>query len=417
MMELFVVGLSHHTAPVELREHVASSIIQSAESVQTLLQKARLEECVLVSTCNRVEVYGYTNDLAYSTQVIRERLSHTDSTVMAHLYEHSGVLAIRHVFRVASSLDSMVIGEPQILGQVKKAMLSAQTSGALRTVLGRAFQHALQAAKQIRAETAIAAGAVSVSSVGVDLASKIFGDLNHRQVLLIGAGKMGESAAKKLTDRGAELFVVNRSAERGASLAKRFRGVFVPYEHLQEKLAHVDIAIASTASQQPIIDVEMMNQVVKIRRHRPIFFIDIAVPRNIDPMVGKSDSVYVYDLDDLQKLSQENLRVRRSEIAAAEHVLETHVEKFEQWRRSLQLSPTIAALRTQLHTIVHDEVLRLGKGMDKSKLDYWSDSIVNKLLNRPLQMLKTGESIPDLEQEAAVIRKLFGLDDDVKGAS
>lgn len=310
----------------------------------------------------------------------------------------------------------MVVGEPQILGQVKTAMASAQAAGALQTVLGRCFQFALQAAKQVRAQTSIAAGTVSVSSVAVDLASKIFGELTQRQVLLVGAGKMGESAAKKLTARGAELYIVNRNPDRGLVLAQRFRGTFAPYEHLQEKLAQVDIVITSTASDHPIIDADMITQVVKLRRHRPLFFIDIAVPRNVDPNVSKSDGVYVYDLDDLQRLSEENMKARHTEISVAEKLLQQHVENFEAWRRSLALTPTITALRKQVYTIVHDEMLRLGKGMESSQVERWSDSIVNKLLNRPLQELKSGTETGDAEHEAALVRRLFGLNDDADGS-
>ena len=417
MTELFVVGLSHHTAPLSLREQVAASLRPSAERVQAFQTQARLTECVLISTCNRVEVYGYANDLSFSTDAVRDHfVSSSGSTVTAHLYEHVGTSAVRHAFRVASSLDSKVVGEPQILGQVKTAMSSAQAAGALQTVLGRCFQFALQAAKQVRAQTAIAAGAVSVSSVAADLASKIFGELKERQVLLVGAGKMGESAARKLTARGAELYIVNRNPERGLALAQRFRGTFAPYEHLQEKLAQVDIAITSTASDRPIIDAEMISQVVKLRRHRPLFFIDIAVPRNVDPDVGKSDGVYVYDLDDLQKLSEENMKARHTEISAAERLLQEHIENFETWRRSLLLTPTITALRKQVYAIVRDEMSRLGKDMDPSQVERWSDSIVNKVLNRPLQELKMGTRTGDAEHEAAVLRRLFGLNDDSGGS-
>ncbi|MCB9707689.1 MAG: glutamyl-tRNA reductase [Myxococcales bacterium] len=411
MTDLFVVGLSHHTAPVNVREKVASGISQTIESVQRLVKDAHLIECLLVSTCNRIEIYGYSQDVAMSAQRVRDQLAICDSSIASHLYEHVGSSAVLHAFRVASSLDSMVIGEPQILGQVKRAITMAQTAGTLHTVLGRAFQHAIKAAKQVRSDTGIASGAVSISSMAVDLASRIFGNLEQRHVLLVGAGKMGESAVKILTGRGAELVIVNRSPTRGAALAKRFGGACAPYEHLQEKLALVDIAITSTGSSRPIIDVEMIRQVVKIRRHRPLFLIDLAVPRDVDPMVAKNDGVYVYDLDDLQKLTEANLQTRRAEVRAAEQLLQVHVASFERWREALRVAPTIAALRKQVHTVVRAEVARLGKHMNPQEQAQWSDCIVNKLLHHPVQKLKARTHPGTFEHEIAVVRELFSLDD------
>ncbi len=319
--DLLVIGMSHRSSPVALRERLAVEGEALVGAVRGLVEQTHLSEALLLSTCNRVEIYAGTDERGIGAELRRWLADRAGETVDGFLYEHRGEDATRHAFRVASSLDSMVVGEPQILGQVKEAFAAAKAAGVCGGLLERCLTTAFGVAKRVRSETEIAAGSVSVSSVASDLARKIFGDLEGRRVLLVGAGEMGEQAAKHLKKSGASLYVVNRSREKADALANEHGGHAQNLEALATELAHADVVIASTSSQRFVITHELMRGVTKARRHRPLFLIDIAVPRDVDPRVGDMDNVFLYDVDDLSKVAEENLSARQREAEKAEAIV------------------------------------------------------------------------------------------------
>lgn len=423
--ELFVVGLSHHNAPVELRERLAVAADQLPPALRELLQAVELDDGVLISTCNRVEVIGTTNDLARTATRIVQHLNQraTPHPVDHYVYQRVGDEAVRHLFRVAAGLDSMVLGEPQILGQVKAAYACATDAGVAGSLVGRWFSRAFTVAKRVRTETGLASGHVSVSSIACDLAEKIFGELTDRRVLLVGAGKMSEVAARSLAARGAKLFVVNRSPERAETLAKACGGTPRPLEALATELNEADVVISSTANPGFVITHELMLSVSKARRHRPLFIIDIAVPRDVDPRVGTLNNVFVYDMDDLKEVAQTNLSLRKREVMRAEVIVESEVAQFSQWLRSLQLTPTIVALRERFRAVVLTELERTAPRLsqmndkDKQMLQAMAEAIVNKLLHGPLAELKRANEQADDAELIAVTRRLFQLEESLIGAS
>ncbi len=416
--EIIVVGLSHHTAPVDVRERLSVATEVMASRVSELVGSLPIDEGVIISTCNRVEIYGVARDPVRAAQEARAFLvaKGASDDVNKFLYERVGEEAVHHAFRVASSLDSMVIGEPQILGQVKSAVGVAESAGTVGPLLGQCFRHAFSVAKKVRTETEIAAGTVSVSSIAIELAQKIFGTLLHRKVLLVGAGKMGETAAKSLAKRGAELVVVNRSPDRAKELAAACGGQARPYESMTEELAHADVVITSTGSPTFIIGPETVRGVVKLRKGRPLFVIDIAVPRDVDPRVGELENVFLYDVDDLQKVAQENLALRRREADHAEAIVRKEVALFEQWHTSLSLTPTIIALRDQFHRVAREELERglvkmpeLGV-TERQALEAVVGRVVNKLLHHPMTELKQGQDSAETALLVSAVRKLFALE-------
>jgi glutamyl-tRNA reductase len=333
-----------------------------------------------------------------------------------YLYERVGTQAVRHAFRVAASLDSMVVGEPQILGQVKSAYQASESAGGLGTLLGRCFTRAFAVAKRVRTETDIAEGMVSISSVAIELASKIFGDLGGRRAMLLGAGEMGEAAAKSLVARGVRLVVVNRSPERATLLADELGVQAAPYEQLMTELTKADVVITSTASSRFVITRDLMKDVMRARRRQPLFLIDIAVPRDVDPRAGDLDNVFLYDVDDLSEVAGMNLAARKRAADQAEVIVRQETENFEQWRRSLALSPTIKELRARFLHIAQAELERTTprlqlSGKDHKTLEAMVNAIVNKLLHRPLTELKTGADAPDAAALIDATRRLFDLEE------
>ncbi len=417
MRDFVVVGLSHRTAPVEVRERLAVAPVDLERELRGLANEAGFEEALLISTCNRVELYATSINPLQAAQSAKQTLSKRLAGAAPDdvLYQERGIDVVRHVFRVASSLDSLVVGEPQILGQVKEAFDAANDAGTMGTLLGRCFTQAFAAAKRVRNETGIAEGTVSVSSIACELAKKIFGDLQGRQTLLLGAGEMGEVAAKSLRQTGTQLHVINRSDERAHALAQSCDGRAVPYERLTTELAEADVVIASTASPNFILTPKLMKSVGRTRRHRPLFIIDIAVPRDVDPRVGNMDNVFVYDVDDLQQVAEENLAVRAREAAHAESIIEEEVESFLTWRRSLELAPTIVALRKRFGEVADEELRRALSRLDgvsegdRVVLEAMSRSLVNKLLHQPMTELKAGARKPDGALLIDAVRRLFAL--------
>jgi glutamyl-tRNA reductase len=420
MRDFVVVGLSHRTAPVEVRERLAVAPDHLEQELREIATDGRFDEALLISTCNRVELYATSTSPAEAVKSAKETLATRlpDAVPDDVLYQERGVDVVRHVFRVASSLDSLVVGEPQILGQVKEAFDAAKGAGTMGTLLGRCFTQAFATAKRVRSETGIAEGTVSVSSIACELAKKIFGNLEGRRTLLLGAGEMGESAARSLRQTGTQLHVVNRSEERARTLAESCGGRAVPFERLTMELADADVVIASTASSKFILTPELMKGVVRTRRHRPLFIIDIAVPRDVDPRVGNMDNVFVYDVDDLQQVAEENLAVRTREAAQAERIVEEEVQSFVSWRRSLELAPTIVALRERFAQIAQEELQRaLPRLEDLSQSDHavleaMGRSLVNKLLHQPMTQLKADAGEPDGALLIDAVRRLFALSEE-----
>lgn len=424
MRDFLVVGLSHRTAPVEVRERLAVTPARLEHELREIATRGGFDEALLISTCNRVELYATSANPVEASKIAKSALTErlagsADDDV---LYQERGVDVIRHVFRVASSLDSLVVGEPQILGQVKEAFDAAKSAGTVGTLLGRCFTQAFATAKRVRNETGIAEGTVSVSSIACELAKKIFGNLEGRRTLLLGAGEMGESAARSLRQTGTQLHVINRSEERAQRLAEACGGRAVPYERLSTELADADVVIASTASPQFILTPKLMKGVVRTRRHRPLFIIDIAVPRDVDPRVGNMDNVFVYDVDDLQQVAEENLTVRAREAAQAEHIVEEELEAFLSWRRSLELAPTIVALRKRFGQIAEEELQRTlprldsASQSDRAVVEAMGRSLINKLLHQPMTQLKAGAGEPDGALLIDAVRRLFALSEDEAAA-
>ena len=410
--ELIVVGLSHRTAPLAVRERLAFPQTDYEQALAKLCELPNVGEAVLVSTCNRVEVYALARAGESGLAEVRSFLSAARGvdaeTLAKHLYEHAGEGAVQHVFRVASALDSMVIGEPQILGQVKDAYGAAVRAGTAGPMMARFLERAFGVAKRVRSETKIAEGAASVSSVAVDLAQSIFGDLGGRIVLVVGAGKMAGLAAQRLRSAGAaEVLVTNRTFEHAQELAREVDGKARPWEDLDGLLAAADVAITSTGAQQPILTKARMEPVIKRRKQRPLFLIDIAVPRDIEAQVAKLANVFLYDVDDLERVLAENLKLRAKEAEAAEKIVAHEVRQFAEWLRSQAVVPTIKELRARAEAIVLAELERTLPALDErshQKVTAMAHAIANKLLHAPLSAMRQDDQL------ANAARKLFDLE-------
>jgi glutamyl-tRNA reductase len=419
-MELLVVGLNHKTAPIEIRECLAFPEDKLADALYKVHTLPSLKENMIVSTCNRVEVYAATRETEKAILDLKEFLSQYHGIPLKEfekrLYAYVGEEAVRHIFRVASSLDSMVLGEPQILGQIKDAYDLSQQVKTSGLILHRLLHRAFHVAKRVRTETKIIIGAISVSSVAVELAEKIFGILEKKTVLLIGAGEMCELAARHLVSVGIDkILVTNRTAERAASLAQEFRGEAIPFEDMAQGLKRADIVISATNSPQYLIQHEQITKVIKDRRQKPIFFIDIADPRDIEPKVGDIENVYLYNIDDLQKVANENMKDREKEARNAETIVQDETVKFVNWYRSLDVTPTIVALRKKFEEIRKKELektLSLHPNLsekEKQSLEALTSAIINKILHAPITLLKqtNEEAMADLYLDA--LHALFGL--------
>ena len=416
--KLLVLGVSFRTAPLALRERLAVGEERAAQDLQALMKGAGLKEGVLLSTCNRVELIATadTPEHAVEGTVAYFNGRVAPEQVDASVYRHHGRDAARHLFRVACGLDSMVLGEPQILGQVKDAFASAQGLGTVGGFLTRSFERSFSVAKRVRTETGLAAGNVSVSSIACDLAEKIFGDLAGRRVLLVGAGKMSEVAARSLAARGAQLFVVNRSPERAQAMAAACGGTAKPLEALATELAEADVVISSTSKRDYVITYDLMHGVCKMRRFRPLFIIDIAVPRDVDPRVDSLRNVFLYDMDDLQKVSRENLAARERAVADAERLIEDELDELVRWARSIELTPTIVALRDRVRGLLRGELektlpkLALPES-ERKKLEAMTEAMANKLLHGPLTELKQSQATTDGAMLLDAVQKLFRLNE------
>jgi len=422
-MSIILVGLNHKTAPVEVRERLAFTDEACARSLQSLVDGELISEGLIVSTCNRVEVLAATGSLSGTEGAARigSFLSETRNVPNQffgeHLYSHADAEAVRHLFRVASSLDSMLVGEPQVLGQVRRAYSNAITAGTAGRVLHRLVHHALRVAKRVRTETGIAASAVSISFTAVELGRKIFGTLKGATVLVVGAGEMAELAAQHLAGAGASrILVTNRTIETAEQLARRIKGEALDFAALPALLAQADIVICSTAAREYVITQEMARTALEARRQRPAFFIDISVPRNVDPAVGELDNLFVFDVDDLQSVVASNIREREREAERAELIVESEVMQFQQALRSLDIGPTVAALRQKLEETARGELRRQRNRLgdltpeQEKAVEALLMSTVNKishpLINRLRRSHDTGE-----DENLKAWRDTFGLED------
>ena len=422
---ILVVGLSHRTAPVQVRERLATAADALPAVLARLASRTELREAMFLSTCNRVEVFALAHGdggLETARRAIGDELARqggvaSGDELAPYLYEKRGEEAVRHIFRVAASLDSMVLGEPQILGQVKDAYDAAVAAGALKGTLGRCINRAFVVAKRVRTETAIGSGTVSISSVAVDLARRIFADLADRTVLLLGAGEMAEAAARSLVKGARALRICNRNFERGAALAGEMRAAAVPWSALAEELVDADVVVASTASTAYVVTHDMVKRAMKLRKGRTLLFVDIAVPRNVEPTAHDIDNVYVFNVDDLEHEVARGMRARHAEVGAAERIVAEEVAQFVSWRRGLEVQPTLVAMRTKARAVLFSELERTLGGRlkhlaaaDRAALTQMLESAVSKLLHTPTAKLRArAEEGDDARELAAAVRFLFDL--------
>jgi glutamyl-tRNA reductase len=411
--KLFLVGISHKSAPVAVRERVALTAETLRETLIHLRQAEGVAEAMVISTCNRVEVYLVAETPEPARRLFLDRSTESN----AHLYQRDDSEAVRHLFRVASSLDSMVVGEQQILGQVKEAYGVSSALQAAGPLLSRLCNKAFAVAKRIRSETDIGKGSTSVSQVAVELVEKIFGDLRGRAILLVGAGEMGALAAKALASLGADgILVVNRSAARAAELASEVGGLAHPWEELESLLTRADVVLVSTGALDYVVSRDLVGRAMKARKQRSICLIDLSVPRNVDPGCGQLDNVYSYDIDDLQKVVSRTWSTRAEEAIHAEALIEAEVMAFARDRDTRAALPVLAALRRQAEEIARAEAERtlqvIGAGLDEKgrrSVEAMGRAIVNKLLHVPTTRLKEaarsgGSSL------AGATAELFGLE-------
>jgi glutamyl-tRNA reductase len=399
-MTLALVGVNYKTAPIALRERIAISREDLLETTRALGSVQGVSECMIVSTCNRVELVAAldepTTDL---TEFLHHHFGLERELLEPHIYKQTDQDAVRHLFRVAASLDSMVVGEPQILGQVKEAYTVAREAGTVSTQLEPLLQSAFAAAKKVRSETEIGSTTVSIASVAVDLAMKIFGSLAGKKVFLVGAGKMSELAARHLVRQGAStIFVTNRTRERAERMSEHFTGTVVPqvvsWENLYEAASHADIVISSTGAPHPIFRKEHGQQFLQKRKNRPMFFIDIALPRDVEPEMNKLEGMFLYDIDDLQTVAQAHMAERSREAADAETLIAGEVERYHQRQKTVNIAPMIVSLQHRAEELRQSELKRVQAKLGSltpeqmAAVEALSRSLVNKFLHPPMQALK-----------------------------
>lgn len=413
--------MNHKTAPVEVREQLAVVCRSQTQPLQLLPHMQQVDELFLLSTCNRVE-------FLFTCRCLKEAIQEVKSLLNAHLggaptqkaesyyYIHQNLDAVKHLFRVASSLDSMVVGEPQILGQIKSAYRDATECRTVGVILNRLLHKTFSVAKRVRSETMIGSHAVSISYAAVELARKIFGELRDKKVMLIGAGEMAELAAEHFLAQGVrQMTVANRTLERAVELAHRFKAETVPFAHVLDTLKGMDIVLTSTGSPEPILRYQDVKKRMRERRNKPLFFIDIAVPRDIEPMVNKIDNVYLYDIDDLQGIIDLNKEERRKEAELAEHIIAEETIKFRDWLSTLDVVPTIVGLREKAEVIRQSELQKTLSHLpglsekERQAIEALTESIVKKLLHDPILFLKKKAERDSRQTFSDFTQQLFNL--------
>lgn len=418
---ILVLGVNHKIAPVGVREKLAFSE-DCTLPMMAIKEVDGCEECLFLSTCNRVEIYVACGDGADIDAAIRKLLfadtGLSDEEAQKYTYVHRGLEAVRHLYRVTTSLDSMVVGEPQILGQMKQAFRNATELKAIGFYLNRLFNKSFSVAKKIRTETNIGANAVSISFAAVQLAKKILGDLQNKKVLLVGAGEMAELAAEHMVGQGiSEVVIANRTFERAVTLADRYHGTAVPLEDMHSQLETVDILISSTGATDLILQKNDIKPVMRRRMHRPLFLIDIAVPRDLAPEINDLDNVYLYDIDDLMNVVESNKAERDKAAAVAEEMVLEETTKFGHWLEGLSVAPTIGALKKKAAGLCQDELQKTFARLndlpekDKKAVELLANSIANKMLHNPIMFLKTEDDNGQSRQARLdFVRDCFDLD-------
>lgn len=422
MSELLALGISHKTAPVALRERLALTESDSVALLEELLEQPEVREAVVISTCNRTELYCVVGDPVAAETVIlggfAQRAGIRPTELADVMYSPRNCDAARQLFRVTSGLESMIVGENEVQGQVKRAYEAALKTGTTGPMSNKLFTAALQTGKRVRSETAIGSSRLSVSTIAVDLAADMLGDLADKHVVIIGAGETSELTAQALAAQGVTtIFVANRHADRARSMAEQFGGSVVSLDLLPEQLAVADIVVSSTSSPHPIVGSEELALVMRERQGRPLFLLDLAVPRDIDPACGDLEGVTLFDIDGLQAVVARNLRVRQGEAAGAEAIVEEEIHHFANWLGTLEVVPTISALRRRANDVV-EQVLAENAGRwegaserDLARIEAMAQAVAGRILHEPTIRMKTlnaGES----HRRLAILRELFGLEDE-----
>lgn len=420
-MKLLLTGLSHHTAPVDVREQFAIPEARLADALQALRAQPGVDEAIILSTCNRVEL-AVTSDNGDPAQAVTRFLAQVRGLdaagVEPFLYRHEDEMAIRHIFRVAASLDSMVLGEPQILGQLKAAFTAAKQQGALHGFLESVLSRAFNVAKRVRSETEIGHNAVSVSYVAIELARQIFGHLSDKRVLLVGAGKMSELAARHLKRGGCgRITVTNRTRERAQEMASLVEGDLVDYAEFPSLLHEMDIVLTSSGAPDYLLRKEQMRHVLERRRSRPVLVIDIAVPRNVDPAVNELEHVFLYDIDDLGRAVEENRKTRRKEAEQAEQIIDEEIRRLMERLRAREVAPTIVGLQQQLEELSRAEWERVRGRLgaltpqQEEALNAYTRGLLNKIAHGPLTEIRRAATQPEGDRVIRLIRRMFRLDE------
>ncbi|CDQ18192.1 glutamyl-tRNA reductase [Halobacillus karajensis] len=424
-MHILAVGLNYKTAPVEIREKLTFSENQLTEAMQHLNTQKSVLENVIISTCNRTEIYAVVDQIHTGRYYIKQFLAEwfdvakEEFSPFLSIYETDG--AIEHLLRVTSGLDSMVLGETQILGQMKQSFLQAQEAGTTGTIFNQLFRQAVTMAKKAHKETEIGENAVSVSYAAVELARKIFGDLVHKHIVILGAGKMGELAAKNLHGSGVrKVSVVNRTLSKAQTVAAQFNGQARTMDELDTILADADIVISSTGATEYVITKEKMEPIHKSRKGKPLFFVDIAVPRDLDPAMETLESVFLYDIDDLQGIVDANLALRKQAAEEIEVMIEAEIVAFKQWLQTIGVVPVISALRSKALHIQAETMKSIERKMpelsdrERKVLNKHTKSIINQMLKEPISQAKEMAAQPDSEETLQLFTQIFGIEEQVK---
>jgi glutamyl-tRNA reductase len=421
LSELLALGVSHKTAPLELRERLSLTEGRSVAALRELTEAGTIGEAAAISTCNRTELYLVVSDPVQAESealgVLTRKADIPPTELLGHLYSLRGIDASRHLLRVTAGLDSMIVGEAEIQGQVKRAYELALVEGATGPILNRLFRGALAAGGRARNETAIGERGVSIPSVAVEVAQRALGDLSERKVLMIGAGATAELVARALVARGVDtVFVANRHHDRALGLAERFDGEAIRFETLPEQLVEVDVVVSTTNSPHHIIERDGLEQVMAEREARPLVLIDIAVPRDIEPACREVAAVSVYDIDDIQQIVERNAGVREAEATRAERIIEDELDRFQRWLASLEVVPTIAAMRERGDEVVR-RVLAENENRwenltdaDRARMELMANAIASRILHEPTRRIKRAAGSDEAYQYVSAMRELFGLD-------
>lgn len=424
-MHTIVVGVNYRTAPVEIREKLSFVETELTNAMQALQDQKSILENVIVSTCNRTEIYATVDQLHTGKYYVKQFLANWFDIPLedlsSYLFVHEDDQANNHLFRVTAGIDSMVLGETQILGQVKKSFLEGQENGTTGTVFNQLFKQAVTFAKRAHAETSIGENAVSVSYAAVELGKKIFGTLNHKHVVILGAGKMGELAIQNLHGSGAQkVTVFNRTFEKAKQLASKFDGDAKPMDELQCALLEADILISSTGSTEYVIDYELMQFVERLRKGKPLFMVDIAVPRDLDPRIGDLPNVFLYDIDDLHGIVEANLAERERAAVEINKMIDVEIKQFNDWVTTLGVVPIISALRQKASRIQSETMLSIENKMpnlterERKVLNKHTKSIINQLLKEPILQVKELSSAHKSAEQLQLFQQIFGIEEDVK---